>query len=62
LSLDDGGVAGLFEGFGVIAGVHHEEIVAAREDDGFLVGRNGSPQGLFAHGLDVVQASDFAGG
>ncbi len=43
LGLDDGSVAGLLEGFRIVVGVHHVEILAAGEDDGFFVGGNCGP-------------------
>ncbi len=53
-------VVGALEGFGVVFGIHHEEIVIAREDDGFVVGGDGGPGG-FAFGR-LVEEGQLAGG
>ena len=37
LDFDDGGVVGFLERLGVVVGVHHEEVVVAREHDGLAV-------------------------
>ena len=47
LRLDDGLIVGVFEGFGVVGGVHHVQVVVLGEDHGLVVGRNGGP-GRFA--------------
>jgi len=62
LGLDGCCVAGFFQNFGVVVGVHHVQVLPPGEDHGFFVGRNGGPHGFFAHGLDIVEAGDFAGG
>ncbi len=62
LCLDDRSVAGFFAGFGVVIGIHHVEILAASEDNGFFVRGNGGPHWFFAHGFGVIEARDFGGG
>src|SRR5271170_4845254 len=62
LGFNNSGVTGFFESFGVIVGVHHVEILSAREDDCFFIRRNGRPHWFLAQGLDVIEARDFGAG
>ena len=54
LRLLDGSVVGVLHGLGVVRGVHHVEVVIAREDHGLIVGRDRGP-GRLALGRFVEQ-------
>src|SRR5262249_21183344 len=58
LGLDDGSVVFFLLRFGVILGVHHKQVVAAREDDGLLVGRDRGPARL-PRRLEIFEQREF---
>ncbi len=62
LRLDDGGIVGLLLRLGVVVGVRHVQIVAAREDDGLAVGREGGPARVARRRLVVLDERELRRG
>ena len=61
LDLLDGLVVGLLLGQLEALRVHHEQVVAAAEDDGLLVGRDGGPAGPLERLLVVLEEGELPG-
>src|SRR5262249_62295576 len=58
LGLDDRSVVFFLLRFGVILGVNHKKVVAAREDDRLLVGRDRGPARL-PRRLEIIEQREF---